>query len=65
VWRALRGHGEQGAILVRPDGHVAYRSAGLPPDPRAALGDALAVALGTGARSHARQTMVGGRRDRG
>jgi 2,4-dichlorophenol 6-monooxygenase len=45
VWGVLRGHGEQGAILVRPDGHVAYRSADLPPDPRGALRDALAVAL--------------------
>jgi 2,4-dichlorophenol 6-monooxygenase len=48
VWPALRGHGDDGAILVRPDGHVAYRSGGLPGDPRAALEGALSVALGTG-----------------
>jgi 2,4-dichlorophenol 6-monooxygenase len=46
VWSTLRGHGDDGAILVRPDGHVAYRSERLPTDPAAALDAALAVALG-------------------
>ncbi len=39
-----------GAVLVRPDHHVAWRSAGLPEDPRAALGDALRVVLAGGTR---------------
>lgn len=46
VWATLRGHGPDGAILVRPDGHVAYRSAGCPSDATAALEGALDVALG-------------------
>ncbi|WP_437317517.1 hypothetical protein [Sorangium sp. So ce385] len=43
--RALRkafGLGAGGASLVRPDGHVAWRSIDLPADPRGALADALA-----------------------
>jgi 2-polyprenyl-6-methoxyphenol hydroxylase-like FAD-dependent oxidoreductase len=35
-----------GAVLVRPDGVVAWRMATLPPDPATALGDAVCVALG-------------------
>jgi 2,4-dichlorophenol 6-monooxygenase len=46
TWPSLRGHGDRGALLVRPDGHVAYRASGIPADPRAALRGALAVALG-------------------
>jgi 2,4-dichlorophenol 6-monooxygenase len=45
VWPALRGHGDDGAVLVRPDGHVAYRSEGMAHDPPAALEAALSVAL--------------------
>ena len=46
TWPALRGHGEGGVLLVRPDGHVAYRASEALADPRAALQGALAVALG-------------------
>jgi 2,4-dichlorophenol 6-monooxygenase len=49
VWHAVRGHGPDGAILVRPDGHVAYRCSHRPDDPRAALESALLVALGRSA----------------
>jgi 2,4-dichlorophenol 6-monooxygenase len=45
VWPALRGHGGEGAILVRPDGHVVARWQGIAADPRAALEGALAIAL--------------------
>jgi len=45
VWRELRGHGDDGAVLIRPDAHVAYRSSRLPPDPVSALQQALDVAL--------------------
>ena len=48
TWPGLRGHGDAGALLVRPDGHVAYRAADIPADPRATLERALAVALGRG-----------------
>jgi 2,4-dichlorophenol 6-monooxygenase len=46
TWPALRGHGDGGALLVRPDGHVAYRASDAAADPRGALTGALAVALG-------------------
>jgi 2,4-dichlorophenol 6-monooxygenase len=49
VWQTMRGHGPDGAILVRPDGHVAYRCEGRPADPRAALESALSIALGRSA----------------
>jgi 2,4-dichlorophenol 6-monooxygenase len=48
AWPALRGHGEEGAILVRPDGHVVFR-AGACDAPEAELRAALDVALGTAA----------------
>ena len=32
-WRELYGIDEAGAVLVRPDGHVGWRTAGLPADP--------------------------------
>jgi len=41
LWAAERGLTPEGALLVRPDNHVAWRSAGRSPDPRAALLDAL------------------------
>ncbi|WP_319456979.1 MULTISPECIES: FAD-dependent monooxygenase [unclassified Mycobacterium] len=44
-WRQLRGHGEAGAVLIRPDGHVAYRSANLPDEPERELTSALATVL--------------------
>ena len=37
--------GQRGATLVRPDGHVAWRSAWVPADPVAALGSALDTIL--------------------
>lgn len=40
-WLSLRGVGPGGAILVRPDQHVGWRSREMLPDPRAALNDAL------------------------
>jgi putative polyketide hydroxylase len=39
---ALYGISGSGAVLVRPDGHVAWRSAALRGDPAAALADVLA-----------------------
>ena len=39
------GISETGAVLVRPDGFVAWRSDDLPPDPRLALGIALDTVL--------------------
>jgi 2,4-dichlorophenol 6-monooxygenase len=47
TWADLRGHGERGAILVRPDGMVAARRHTQPEDPAAWLDGALSVALGT------------------
>jgi hypothetical protein len=45
-WAALFGVGNDGAVLVRPDGHVAWRSPALPPDPAANLTSALKQVLG-------------------
>jgi 2,4-dichlorophenol 6-monooxygenase len=53
VWPALRGHDDEGAVLVRPDGHVAYRGQALPSDPHAVLEGAVAVALGREAQGSA------------
>jgi 2,4-dichlorophenol 6-monooxygenase len=47
-WAQVRGHGEGGAVLVRPDGHVAYRAAAAVTEPAAALAAAVAVTLGGG-----------------
>lgn len=41
-WRATYGIAADGAVLVRPDGHVAWRSAGMADAPRRALAGALA-----------------------
>jgi 2,4-dichlorophenol 6-monooxygenase len=49
AWAQLRGHDEHGAILVRPDGHVCFRSATAAADPHAAVSAALHRALGHGA----------------
>jgi 2,4-dichlorophenol 6-monooxygenase len=43
AWGRLRGHDESGAVLVRPDGHVAMRSLGKPTD----VGESLALGLST------------------
>jgi 2-polyprenyl-6-methoxyphenol hydroxylase-like FAD-dependent oxidoreductase len=45
AWRAQLGIGDAGALLVRPDQHVAWRSAGAADDPHAALASALAAIL--------------------
>ncbi|WP_168212796.1 MULTISPECIES: FAD-dependent monooxygenase [unclassified Bradyrhizobium] len=39
-WMAAYGVGEAGAVLVRPDGYVAWRVASAPADPKRALADA-------------------------
>ena len=45
-WCALAALGADGALLVRPDQHVAWRAPTLPADPGAALTSALAAVLG-------------------
>jgi 2,4-dichlorophenol 6-monooxygenase len=45
-WSKLREVDEGGALLVRPDKHIAWRSKRLPDDPCGALRDALAYVLG-------------------
>jgi 2,4-dichlorophenol 6-monooxygenase len=46
VWTALSGIAADGAVLVRPDNHVAYRSATAVPDPRQELHDVMSQILG-------------------
>jgi 2,4-dichlorophenol 6-monooxygenase len=46
-WAAQLGIGAHGALLVRPDQHVAWRSPRAAADPRAALDTALAAILCT------------------
>jgi 2,4-dichlorophenol 6-monooxygenase len=46
AWRRQREISDTGAILVRPDQHVAWRCAELPASPAGALQDALASVLG-------------------
>lgn len=50
VWRALRGHDEHGAILVRPDGFVALRHSGACEHPGDLLEHGLRTALGQAPR---------------
>jgi 2,4-dichlorophenol 6-monooxygenase len=45
-WARLCEVTEPGCVLVRPDAHVAWRSAGLPADPSAELERVLAQVLG-------------------
>jgi 2,4-dichlorophenol 6-monooxygenase len=45
-WARIREVEEDGAILVRPDKHIGWRSVSLPGDPVQALRDALAAILG-------------------
>jgi 2,4-dichlorophenol 6-monooxygenase len=45
-WAKVREVDESGALLVRPDKHIAWRSMTMPADPRGALYDALARILG-------------------
>ncbi|OKI16481.1 FAD-dependent monooxygenase [Streptomyces sp. CB03911] len=47
-WAELHGVGPDGAVLVRPDGFVAWRSASVPADQEAAVGEALRTVLGLG-----------------
>ena len=44
-WVRLRGVGEDGAVLVRPDAHVGWRSHGLVPDCGTVFGGALSSIL--------------------
>lgn len=44
-WTKLREVGEDGAVLVRPDTHVGWRSAGLVDDPAATLRDVMTQLL--------------------
>lgn len=46
LWAKVCGIGPEGALLVRPDQHVAWRSPGPAADPRGALEDVLARILG-------------------
>jgi 2,4-dichlorophenol 6-monooxygenase len=45
AWAALRQIGDDGAVLVRPDNHVAFRSPGAVDDPAAVLTEALEAVL--------------------
>jgi len=45
-WARLREVEEEGALLIRPDKHVGWRSMAMPEDPAAALRAALATLLG-------------------
>ncbi|MFI1016252.1 FAD-dependent oxidoreductase [Streptomyces sp. NPDC020965] len=47
-WAAAHGTTPEGAVLVRPDGFVAWRSPGYVPDPEAAVADALTQVLRLG-----------------
>jgi 2,4-dichlorophenol 6-monooxygenase len=46
TWAALREVSEDGAVLVRPDNHVAFRASGAVADPEKTLLDALSAVLG-------------------
>lgn len=48
-WARIREIGDTGAVLVRPDHHVAWRAMALPQNPRASLSDALDHVLSRGA----------------
>jgi len=45
-WAKLREVEESGALLVRPDKHIGWRTMSLPDDPEAALREALSAILG-------------------
>jgi hypothetical protein len=47
-WRELYGVDEDGAVLVRPDGHVAWRSAGAAGDPGKTLAGVMTSITGKG-----------------
>jgi 2,4-dichlorophenol 6-monooxygenase len=46
AWAEVSGTGSAGAVLVRPDQHVAWRSPGPSDDPEGILADALAQLAG-------------------
>ncbi|WUH92876.1 FAD-dependent monooxygenase [Streptomyces sp. NBC_00433] len=46
AWEQLRGTDGAGAVLVRPDQHVAWRATGAETDPAGALTEALSLVLG-------------------
>ena len=45
-WSAVSGIGEEGALLVRPDQHVAWRTTEAPADAAAELAEIVAILLG-------------------
>jgi putative polyketide hydroxylase len=47
-WAEIYGVGTEGAVLVRPDGHVAWRTAGAAPEPLAELRRVLCLVLDRG-----------------
>jgi 2,4-dichlorophenol 6-monooxygenase len=47
-WTRLREIAEDGALLVRPDKHIGWRSVNLPADPEGALHAAMSSLLGRG-----------------
>jgi putative polyketide hydroxylase len=47
-WAALHGVTDEGCVLVRPDGFVAWRAPGAAPDPEGTLREVLAAVLRTG-----------------
>lgn len=47
TWTGLSGIGADGALVVRPDQHVAWRSTAGAADPVGALGDVMAATVGT------------------
>jgi 2,4-dichlorophenol 6-monooxygenase len=57
AWESLREIEDDGAILVRPDGHVAFRAQSGSGDPEGALRDALDTVLGS------RELIKGGNRN--
>jgi len=52
-WTAAYGVGKGGAVLVRPDGYVAWRTASMPDDATRALANALRAVLGHHASAQA------------
>jgi 2,4-dichlorophenol 6-monooxygenase len=51
TWRELRGHDDAGALLVRPDGHIAFRAPSGVADHEHAIAAAIGQTLGVaGAR---------------
>jgi len=57
VWLAKYGIDADGAVLVRPDGHIAWRSTGAAADAAATLEQVIARALGLGAEDRRRQDL--------